>query len=48
MLVARFQGVAPQVPVRTAVEKFPLARANEALERLRRGRIQGAAVLVMD
>lgn len=33
-------------PVRTEVETFPLERANEALDRLRAGRIRGAAVLV--
>jgi propanol-preferring alcohol dehydrogenase len=32
--------------VRTEVEPFPLERANEALDRLRAGRIRGAAVLV--
>jgi propanol-preferring alcohol dehydrogenase len=32
-------------PVRTAVEVFPLAAADEALERLRRGAVRGAAVL---
>ena len=37
--------LAPQVPVRTHVEVFPLAEANEALSRLRDGRITGAAVL---
>jgi alcohol dehydrogenase, propanol-preferring len=41
-----FLALAPQVPVRTQVETFPLAEANEALERLRTGRIRGAAVLV--
>jgi propanol-preferring alcohol dehydrogenase len=34
------------VPVRTEVETFPLAEANEALDRLRAGRIRGAAVLL--
>lgn len=43
-----FLRIAPQVPVRTAVEVFPLAQANEALMRLREGRITGAAVLAMD
>jgi propanol-preferring alcohol dehydrogenase len=38
--------LAPQVPIRTVVEAFPLAEANEALERLRSGRIHGSAVLV--
>ncbi len=42
---SEFYGIAPRVPVRTEVESFPLAAANEALDRLRSGRIQGAAVL---
>lgn len=41
-----FMALAPKVPVRTHIERFPLADANQALERLRRGRIQGAAVLI--
>jgi alcohol dehydrogenase, propanol-preferring len=41
-----FLALAPVVPVRTEVETFPLREANEALDRLRSGRIQGAAVLV--
>ena len=32
-----FLALAPQVPVRTEVETFPLAEANEALDRLRAG-----------
>jgi propanol-preferring alcohol dehydrogenase len=36
---------APQVPVRTEVEVFPLEQANEALIALKQGRIRGAAVL---
>jgi alcohol dehydrogenase, propanol-preferring len=40
--------IAPRVPVRTEVIEFPLAEANEALACLRDGRLQGAAVLVMD
>ncbi len=43
-----FFEVAPRVPVRTRVEAFPLAAANEALTRLREGRIQGAAVLQVE
>jgi alcohol dehydrogenase, propanol-preferring len=39
--------IAPQVPVRTEVEIFDLGSANEALDRLRSGRIRGAAVLTM-
>ena len=41
-----FLALAPSVPVRVAVETFPLASANEALARLRDGRLQGAAVLI--
>ncbi len=41
-----FLALAPLVPVRTEVETFPLAEANEALDRLRSGRIRGSAVLV--
>jgi propanol-preferring alcohol dehydrogenase len=42
-----FLRIAPQVPVRTEVETFPLEAANQALARLREGRIEGAAVLVV-
>ena len=41
-----FLALAPWVPVRTEVETLPLAQANEALSRLREGRLQGAAVLI--
>lgn len=40
--------VAPEVPVRTRTTVFPLEQANEALGRLRSGRLEGAAVLVPD
>jgi alcohol dehydrogenase, propanol-preferring len=40
-----FLALAPQVPVRTEVEVFELEQANEALDRLRRGEVRGAAVL---
>ncbi len=40
-----FLELAPQVPVRTHVESFPLDQANSALNRLREGRLEGAAVL---
>jgi propanol-preferring alcohol dehydrogenase len=42
-----FLRIAPQVPVKTEVKPFPLEQANEALNRLRAGRLTGAAVLVM-
>jgi propanol-preferring alcohol dehydrogenase len=41
-----FLRLAPTVPVKTEVETFSLAEANEALARLREGRLTGAAVLV--
>ena len=41
-----FLALAPKVPVRTTVETHPLADANEVLDRLRDGRVQGAAVLM--
>ena len=41
-----FLAIAPRVPVRTEVETFPLEQANDALARLREGRITGAAVVV--
>jgi propanol-preferring alcohol dehydrogenase len=43
-----FLALAPKVPVRTEVEPYPLEHANEALERLRSGRVRGAAVLAVD
>jgi alcohol dehydrogenase, propanol-preferring len=41
-----FLALAPQAGVRTATVAYPLARANDALADLRRGKLQGAAVLV--
>ncbi|HEY1274476.1 MAG TPA: zinc-dependent alcohol dehydrogenase family protein [Thermoleophilaceae bacterium] len=41
-----FLALAPRIPVRTEVESHPLSEANEALERLRAGKLRGAAVLV--
>ena len=43
-----FLALAPKVPVVTTVETLPLEQANEALARLRDGRLTGAAVLVME
>jgi alcohol dehydrogenase, propanol-preferring len=42
-----FLALAPKIPIQTQVEAFPLAAANEALESLRSGKIQGAAVLTV-
>jgi propanol-preferring alcohol dehydrogenase len=41
-----FLTLAPKVPVRTSVETFPLAEADEALQQLRTGTVHGAAVLI--
>jgi propanol-preferring alcohol dehydrogenase len=41
-----FFRVVREAPVETTTTPYPLARANEALEDLRHGRFQGAAVLV--
>jgi propanol-preferring alcohol dehydrogenase len=40
-----FLALAPKIPIHTLVEIHPLREANEALDRLRRGEISGAAVL---
>jgi propanol-preferring alcohol dehydrogenase len=37
--------LAPRAAVHTEVEVFPLEEANEALARLREGKVRGAAVL---
>jgi propanol-preferring alcohol dehydrogenase len=41
-----YLALAAQVPVETTVERFPLEAANEALDRIRRGALEGAAVLL--
>jgi alcohol dehydrogenase, propanol-preferring len=43
-----FLALAPQVPVRTEVELYPLIEANAALESIRSGSLRGAAVLRID
>ena len=43
-----FLALAPKVPVRTRPVPYPLEQANQALDDLRAGRVQGAAVLVPD
>lgn len=40
-----FLKIAPQVPIKTQVNVYPLEKANEALEDLRMGRFSGAAVI---
>ncbi len=41
-----FLALAPQAKVRTSTTPYPLDKANEALDDLRNGRLEGAAVLV--
>lgn len=41
-----FLSVAADAKVRTTVETFPLTSANEVLDRIREGRVKGAAVLL--
>jgi alcohol dehydrogenase, propanol-preferring len=43
---AEFLPLAAEIPVKTTTTTFPLDRANEALDRVRHGRLEGAAVLV--
>ena len=40
-----FLELAPKVPVRTRVVTYALEQANDALRALRRGQLEGAAVL---
>jgi len=40
-----FMALAEQIPIQTSVEVFGLEDANAAVDRLRRGQLQGAAVL---
>jgi propanol-preferring alcohol dehydrogenase len=43
-----FMKVAPRVPVRITTQRFALEQANEALNKLRSGAVEGAAVLAID
>ncbi len=42
---AEFMAIAPKAPIRTITVPFALEQANEALNQLRSGKLQGAAVL---
>jgi propanol-preferring alcohol dehydrogenase len=42
-----FLEIAPKVPVKTAVTSYKLEEANQALDDLRSGRLEGAAVLTI-
>ena len=41
-----FLDIAPQAGVKTVVKRYPLCDANQALDDLRSGKLEGAAVLV--
>ena len=43
-----FLSIAPEVPVRTSTVAYPLEKTNQALDDLRNGRFEGAAVLMID
>lgn len=43
-----FLRMAPQIPLKTTVNIYPLEKANEALEDQRQGRIKGAAVIKIE
>jgi propanol-preferring alcohol dehydrogenase len=43
---SEFMALAARVELRPSIETYTLTRANEALENLRRGALNGAAVLV--
>jgi propanol-preferring alcohol dehydrogenase len=40
-----FMQLAPKIPIRTETEDYALAEANQALNDLRSGELEGAAVL---
>jgi propanol-preferring alcohol dehydrogenase len=44
---AEFLELAPRVPVQTHIETFALEDADEAIGRVRAGRIRGSAVLAI-
>lgn len=43
-----FLEIAARIPVRAKVEQFPLKEANQALQRLKKGSINGAGVLIIE
>ncbi len=42
-----FLALAPKIPIQTQVQRFPLEQANAALAALRKGQIDGSAVLTL-
>ena len=43
-----FLALAPRIGIRTRTTAYPLRQANQALDDLRAGKFEGAAVLVVD
>ncbi|HEY5611348.1 MAG TPA: alcohol dehydrogenase, partial [Thermoanaerobaculia bacterium] len=43
-----FLALAPRVPIRSEIETYALGRVNEALDAVRRGRVRGTAVVVVE
>ena len=43
-----FLAIAPRVPVETQIQTYTLEAANQALDDIREGRLQGSAVLIVD
>ena len=43
-----FIALAPQIPVQTEIQVYPLSEANRALDDMRHGRVRGTAVLKID
>lgn len=41
-----FLALAPQIPIKPHVKTYPLSQANDALNALRQGKLQGSAVLI--
>ena len=41
-----FLKLAPQIPIQTDVTSYPLSKTNQALDDLRNGRFNGAAVVL--
>ena len=46
--IAEFLPLAAEIPIRTEVTTYPLEEANKALLELKRGRVKGAKVLLVD
>lgn len=43
-----FLALAPKIPIKTEITTYPLEQTNQALDDLRKGKLKGSAVIVMD